>query len=153
MSFQEISIKIKQSRQNCLLHFIWAQAKGLSMETKRKFHLTMDMPYSKLWLSGKEPACNAGDKGSIPGLGRSPGEGNGNPLQYSCLENLLVREAWWATAHRGCKESDMTEHIVNSLFILSFVSSTSLNTGIFLFQICKQIIRPYWFLILFVALR
>ena len=48
---------------------------------------------------GKESACNAGDLGSIPGLGRSPGEGNGNPLQYSCLENPMDRGAWWATVH------------------------------------------------------
>ena len=41
---------------------------------------------------GKESACNAGDSGLIPGLGRSPGEGNGNPLQYSCLENLWTEE-------------------------------------------------------------
>ena len=44
-------------------------------------------------------ACNAGDPGSIPRLGRSPGEGNGNPLQYSCLENPMDRGAWWATIH------------------------------------------------------
>ena len=43
---------------------------------------------------GKASACNAGDPGSIPGSGRSPGEGNGNPLQYSCLENPMDREAW-----------------------------------------------------------
>ena len=48
---------------------------------------------------GKESACNAGDLGSIPGSGRSPGEGNGNPLQYSCLENLMDRGAWRATVH------------------------------------------------------
>ena len=47
---------------------------------------------------GKEPTCNAGDPGSIPG--RYPGEGNGNPLQYSCLENLMDRGAWQATVHR-----------------------------------------------------
>ena len=46
---------------------------------------------------GKEAACNAGDPGSIPGSGRSPGEGNGNPLQYSCLENPMDRGAWQAT--------------------------------------------------------
>ena len=51
---------------------------------------------------GKESGCNAGDLGSIPGLGRSPGEGNGNPLQYSCLENPMDR-AWWATAHGVAK--------------------------------------------------
>ena len=44
-------------------------------------------------------ACNAGDPGSIPGSGRSPGEGNGNPLQDSCLENPMDREAWWAIVH------------------------------------------------------
>ena len=44
-------------------------------------------------------ACNAGDLGSIPESGRSPGEGNGNPLQYSCLENSTDGEAWWATVH------------------------------------------------------
>ena len=48
---------------------------------------------------GKQLACDAGDCGSIPGLGRSPGEGNGNSLQYSCLENPMDRGAWWATAH------------------------------------------------------
>ena len=58
----------------------------------------------------KASACNVGDLGSIPGLGRSPGEGNGNPFQYSCLENPMDRGAWWATVHE-CKESDMTERL------------------------------------------
>ena len=60
----------------------------------------------------KNPPANAADardRGSIPGLGRSPGLGNGNPLQYSCLENSMERGTWQATVHRGCKESDMTE--------------------------------------------
>ena len=48
---------------------------------------------------GKVSAYNAGDPGSIPGLGRSPGEGNGNPLQYSCLENPMNRGVWLATVH------------------------------------------------------
>ena len=47
----------------------------------------------------KESACNAGDLDSIPGLGRLPGEGNSNPLQYPCLGNSMNRGAWWATAH------------------------------------------------------
>ena len=46
---------------------------------------------------GKESACNAGNPGLIPGLGRSPGEGNGNPLQYSCLENSMDRGVWLAS--------------------------------------------------------
>ena len=48
---------------------------------------------------GKASASNVGDLGSIPGLGRSPGEGNGTPLQYSCLENPMDRGAWWVTIH------------------------------------------------------
>jgi len=51
----------------------------------------------------KKSACNAGDLGLIPGLGRSPGEGNGNPLQYSCLGNPMDRGAWWVTVHGVAK--------------------------------------------------
>ena len=57
---------------------------------------------------GKASACNAGDLGSIPGSGRSPGEGNDNSLQYPCLENPTDGGAWKATVH-GVAESDMTE--------------------------------------------
>ena len=56
----------------------------------------------------KESGCSAGDPGLIPGSGKSPGEGNGYPLQYSCLENFMNRGAWWATVH-GVTELDMTE--------------------------------------------
>ena len=58
------------------------------------------------WLSGKECACNAGvagDAGLIPESGRFPGGENGNPLQYSFLENPMDRGAWWATVHRFAK--------------------------------------------------
>ena len=51
----------------------------------------------------KNPPPNVGDPGSIPGSGRSPGGGDGNPLHYSCLENPMGREAWWATVHRVTK--------------------------------------------------
>ena len=64
----------------------------------------------------KVSACNAGDPGSIPGSGRSPGEGNGNPLQYSCLENPMNRGAWWVTVHWGHKESYTTERLHFNLY-------------------------------------
>ena len=54
-------------------------------------------------VSGKELAASAGDTGLIPGLGRSPGGGRDNPLQYSCLENPMDRGAWWATVHKFAK--------------------------------------------------
>ena len=60
---------------------------------------------------GKESTFNMGDQGFIPGLGRSPGEGNGNPLQYSCLENSIDRGTWWAIVH-GVSESDMIEQLI-----------------------------------------
>ena len=56
-----------------------------------------------MFSDGKESACNARDLGSIPGSGRSPGEMNGNPLQYSCLENSIDREDWQATVNRVTK--------------------------------------------------
>ena len=63
--------------------------------------------------NGKESACNVGDPGSIPRLGRYPGVGNGNPLHHSCLENPIDRGAWWAP--HGHKESDMTEQLTLTL--------------------------------------
>ena len=67
---------------------------------------------SLVFLGGSEvtvSACNARDLGSIPGSRRSPGEGDGNPLQYSCLENLMDGGAWWATVQGVLKESDRAE--------------------------------------------
>ena len=66
----------------------------------------------------KESVCNVGDLGLIPGLGRPPGEGNGNPFQYSCLENPMDGGAWRATVHGGCKELDKTEQLHSLTFIL-----------------------------------
>ena len=57
---------------------------------------------------GKESACNVGDLGSVTGLGRSLDGGHGNPLQYSCLVNLVHRGVWQATVHGAAKESDRT---------------------------------------------
>ena len=68
---------------------------------------------------GKESACNVSDAGSIPGPGRFPGEGNGYPLQYSCLENPMNKGAQRATVHRVAKSQDITERLTLSLFLLS----------------------------------
>ena len=80
----------------------------------------------------KASACNAGDLGSISGLGRSPGEGNGNPLQYSCLENPMDRGAWWAAVHGVAKSrtwlSDFTHWLTQCLVhILGFPDGASVK--------------------------
>ena len=69
----------------------------------------LGLPYSS---DGKESVCKAGDLGLIPGSAKSPGQGNGNPLQYSCLENPMDRGAWWATVH-GVAEWDMTKRLTH----------------------------------------
>ena len=81
------------------------------------------------WLNGKESTCNAGDPGLIPGLGRSPGGGNGSPLQYSCLGNPMDREAWWATVHGVTKELDTTERLINkpNFIVGAFTCVTAFN--------------------------
>ena len=83
---------------------------------------------------GKASAHNAGDPGSIPGLGRSPGEGNGNPLQYSCLENPMDGRAWQATVHVVTKSrtqlSDSTFHFPWHL------GTFSVHLFIYLFILC-----------------
>ena len=68
----------------------------------------------------KASACNAGDSGSIPGLGRSPGEGNDNPLQYSCLENPMDRGAWGATVHGVTKSRTRLSDFTHTLIIVLF---------------------------------
>ena len=83
----------------------------------------------------------ARDAGLIPGSGRSPGKGYGNPLQDSGLGNPMDRGAWWATAHGGHKESDMTEHTcTHSVEIYSFGFSLA-SLGMSLHN-CFQGIRP-----------
>ena len=79
-----------------------------SPEIQKHLQLAHPMPGLPWWLSGKEMTCNAGDTASIPGSGRSPGVGNGNPLQYSCLGNPMDRGAWRATVHGVTKESGTT---------------------------------------------
>ena len=66
----------------------------------------------------KASACNAGDLGLISGSGRSPGEGNGNPLQYSCLENPMDRGAWWATVHGVAKSQTQLSYFTFTFHFL-----------------------------------
>ena len=76
------------------------------LHSERQFHICQNV--YKLNLSIKKSASNTGDPDSIPKLGRSPGEGNGNPLQYSCLGNPIDRRAWQAKVYRVVQESDTT---------------------------------------------
>ena len=71
----------------------------LKFESEKKLREEKALLIKERWQDGKESASKAGDAGSNPGSGRSPGGGNGNPLQYSCLENPMDRGAWWVTVH------------------------------------------------------
>ena len=78
--------------------------------------------YLHLWgfpggSDGRESSCNARDSSLTPGWGRSPSKGNGNSFQYSCLENSMDREAWWAIVHE-VTESNTTEQLTLSFFTL-----------------------------------
>ena len=84
-------------------------------------NLTASKPFSSY---GKASACNAGDLGPIPGSGIFPGEGNSNPLQYSCLENPMDGGAWGATIPWGRKGSDTTEQL-HSLIITKVIKTKS----------------------------
>ena len=100
---------------------VYLQLSQSLMQKKKNIYI-----YRMLWSGlgypsgsdGEESTCNARDMGSIPGLGRSPGEGNGSPLQYSCLGDPMDRGAWRATVHGVTKESDTTERLSNNLEIL-----------------------------------
>ena len=90
--------------------FKWVSSSHQVAIKQKLFFTTLGFPCGS---DGKESACNIGDSGSIPGLERSPGEGNGNTLQYSCLENSMDRGSWQATVH-GVTESDTTEWLTLS---------------------------------------
>ena len=126
------------------------------LSTQVSFGKVLQLMGFPRWLDCKESACNAGDLGSIPASGRSPGRGNGNPLQYSCLENSIDRGAWWATVHGVTKSqtrlSDNTQSFNYwQIFSLSLVSlfsivrssaiSNALNIFLYssLFQNCSHL--------------
>ena len=105
----------------------------MSNTITKYFDFFTDMKFSYLYITSKEffqvlfgsdgkaSACNMGDPGLIPGLGRSPGEGNGNPLQYSCLENPRDGGAWQATVHGVAKSwTQQPLHFISLHFIHTF---------------------------------
>ena len=81
----------------------WVQSLGWEDPLEKETATHSSILGLPLWLSWKKSTCNEEDLGSIPGLGRSPGEGNGYPPQYSGLENSMDRGAWWATVHGVAK--------------------------------------------------
>ena len=108
---------------------------GISIKvSKILWHLYLLMICSSMcWYKGfssgsvvKNPPPKAGDMGSIPGLGRSPREGNGNPLQYSLPENPRDRGAWWATGHVVTKESGMTQWLNNKCWCKSVIYANTM---------------------------
>ena len=86
----------------CMYLFKWWFTLGIYPEVGLLDHMEVLQGFL-VGSDGKESACNAGDPSLIPGMGRSPGEGNGHPLQYSYLENSMDRGAWWATIHGVAK--------------------------------------------------
>ena len=93
---------------SCPLHWWYHPTISSSVVPFSFFNLCKDFPGGS---DGKESACNVGHLGSIPGLGRSPGGGHGNPLQYSCLENPHGQRSLVSYSLWGCKELDMTEQL------------------------------------------
>jgi len=83
------------------------RVKGRNSQHRKCIHTCICL-YKLLWWLSRKEHLPMQETGSIPGLGRSPGEGNGNPLQYSCLGNPTDRGAWQVTVHGFAKESDMT---------------------------------------------
>ena len=79
---------------------VWTPAEGSAVTFQCLLSSTLSFTVGS---DSKESTCNAGDLGSMPGLERSPGEGNSYTLQFSCLENPMDRGAWWATVHRVAK--------------------------------------------------
>ena len=106
-----VSQEVLKVRQKWFLHLVVSS----SILTNPGFNWANGLPW---WLSGKELACQVGDAGLVPGSGRSPGEGNDNPIQYYCLGNPMDRAVWWAIVHEVMKELDMTWRLNNKIEVI-----------------------------------
>ena len=120
------SFRVCLTLSSVLVEQFWPEGPGMKASLHILASFFVDKYYCQLhglpwWLSGKEYACNAGDQGSISGSGRSPGEENGNPLQYSCLGNPMDRGAWWATIHGVAEELDTLGDFTTSTTIYVFM--------------------------------
>ena len=124
----------------------------ISLPSIMKITAVIYLPGLPRWLSGIESTCSAGDQGSIPGLGRFPRGGNGNPFQYSCLENSMDRGAWQPM---GYKELDTTErlsikvplsHSTYSVYSSSYTHCYFKHSTKFIFKILKRCfcVFPDW---------
>ena len=126
MSFSVINnLSMQQQHSSYTIPSYWKlrnfKRRGKSSETNicQQLQHAGRLPW---WLSGKESTRNARDMGLIPGWGRSPGGGNGNPLQYPCLENSTDRGAWWATIpgvaknHTPLRDWTVTPHVGMAYF-------------------------------------
>ena len=121
----------------CHLSFIISISKGLLVLLifSRNQPLVWGFPAGS---DTKESACNAGDLCSITGPRRSPGEGNGYPLQYSCLENSMDREAWQATVH-GVTEVDTAQQLTLSLSTFCFIDFSLLTSNFQFIDLCSNL--------------
>ena len=113
------------------------KARGLSMIMLKLRMFTLEVGFPS-GSEGKASACVAGDPASIPGSGRSPGEGNGNPLQYSFLEKPMDGGAWWATVHRVAKSQTRLSDYTLTLEICTYVSINTHSKCTYLNVLCLE---------------
>ena len=125
-----LKIKDYQNKIHCIIKI--KQIGAHLVEYKRSFIHSIFPGGSEV----KASASNVRDMGSIPGSGRSPGEGNGNPLQYSCLENPMDGEAWWDTVHGVAKSRTRLSDFTHLLTEKDLLVKNKLFTIVFLIRNC-----------------
>ena len=133
-----VSNNINNTKRMCkgpnLIALFW----GLYLIVK-KVHVHKEVCFNSIyycktglpwWIRGKESVCKAGNLGLIPGLGKSPGEGHDNPLQYSCLENPMDRWGWWATVHEAAKNWTRLKRLSTHARIVKPTKKTQLTNNL-----------------------